>query len=49
MATNNEDYDSAKIIKLEIDKVRSALFNPFIEDLIQNHLSGGNSQHAKTP
>jgi len=47
----NEDYDSAKIIKLEIDKVRQALFNPYIEDLIQNHLNGGsnNAHHAKTP
>lgn len=53
MATLNEDYDAAKIIKLEIDKVRGAMFNPFIEELIIGHL--GVSQHnnnnpgSKTP
>jgi hypothetical protein len=34
MATMSEDYDSAKIIKIEIDKMRGAMFNPFVEDLI---------------
>ena len=38
MATMNEDYDAAKIIKLEIDKVRQAMFNPAIEELIMGHL-----------
>lgn len=32
MATINEDYDAAKIIKLEIDKMRTAMFNPWVED-----------------
>lgn len=48
MATMNEDYDAAKIIKLEIDKVRQAMFNPAIEELIMSHLGVSNSQ-AKTP
>ena len=48
MATMNEDYDAAKIIKLEIDKVRQAMFNPFIEELIIGHL-GVNQNAAKTP
>ena len=34
MATMNEDYDAAKIIKVEIDKIRQAMFNPWVEDLI---------------
>ena len=38
MATMSEDYDAAKIIKLEIDKMRGAMFNPFVEDLIAQHL-----------
>jgi hypothetical protein len=28
MASMNEDYDAAKVIKLEIDKIRSASYNP---------------------
>ena len=46
MATMNEDYDAAKIIKLEIDKVRQAMFNPAIEALIMSHLG---VNQAKTP
>ncbi len=46
MATMNEDYDAAKIIKLEIDKVRGAMFNPAIEELIMGHLG---VNQAKTP
>ena len=42
----NEDYDAAKIIKLEIDKVRQAMFNPAIEELIKGHLG---VNQAKTP
>jgi hypothetical protein len=34
----NEDYDSAKVIKAEIDKVRASSFIPWIEDLIAQHL-----------
>lgn len=50
MATQNEDYDAAKVIKVEIDKVRQALYNPQIEEMIQMHLGGGSSaNHAKTP
>lgn len=36
LATNNEDYDAAKVIKNEIDKLRQAAFNPYLEELIQN-------------
>ena len=43
MATQNEDYDAAKVIKVEIDKVRQALYNPIIEEMIQNHLGGGSN------
>jgi len=49
MATVNEDYDAAKIIKVEIDRVRAGLINPFVEDLIQNHLGVNHPPHAKTP
>lgn len=43
----NEDYDAAKIIKIEIDKIRSAMFNPWIEDLIAQHL--GMPSKSATP
>lgn len=36
MASANEDYDAAKIIKIEMDKLRQAAFNPWIEELIRN-------------
>jgi hypothetical protein len=38
MATMSEDYDAAKIIKQEIDKVRSAMYNPWVEEIIANHM-----------
>lgn len=34
MATMNEDYDSAKVIKLEIDKMRGAMTIPWVEDMV---------------
>jgi hypothetical protein len=31
MATMNEDYDAAKIIKIEIEKLKEASYNPWLE------------------
>ena len=31
----NEDYDAAKIIKMEIEKLKEASFNPWLEGIIQ--------------
>jgi hypothetical protein len=30
----NEDYDAAKIIKNEIEKLKTAAFNPWIEEIL---------------
>jgi hypothetical protein len=30
----NEDYDAAKVIKLEIDKLKMASFDPWVEDIL---------------
>lgn len=43
----NEDYDAAKIIKIEIDKIRQATYNPWVEELIANHM--GVPQKSMTP
>ena len=32
----NEDYDAAKIIKIEIEKLKQASYNPWLEQIIQN-------------
>ena len=32
MATANEDYDAAKVIKMEMEKLKQAALNPWIED-----------------
>lgn len=42
----NEDYDAAKIIKSEIDKIKAAMFNPWVEELIQSHMG---PQKMQTP
>lgn len=42
MASSNEDYEAAKIIKLEMDKLRQATYNPWIENLIAQFLQGPN-------
>jgi len=34
----SEDYDTAKAIKVEIDRQRQAISNPWIEELIAEHL-----------
>lgn len=34
MATMNEDYDAAKIIKIEIEKLKEASHNPWLESII---------------
>ena len=47
MFTMNEDYDQAKQVKIEIDKLRGAMFNPYVEDLIANHLGVPNK--SQTP
>lgn len=36
----NEDYDAAKIIKMEIEKLKQASFNPWLESII-NSMQGG--------
>lgn len=35
LATMNEDYDAAKIIKMEIEKLKQASFNPWLEEIVQ--------------
>ena len=35
MASGNEDYDAAKVIKMEMHKIRSASMNPWAEQLIK--------------
>ena len=39
MASLNEDYDAAKIIKMEIDKLRQASYNPWLEEIIQSQMA----------
>jgi hypothetical protein len=43
MATMNEDYEAAKIIKLEIDKLKQASYNPWIEEIIARMMNTGPS------
>lgn len=43
----NEDYDTAKAIKVEIDRQRQGISNPWIEELIAEHL--GVPPKAATP
>lgn len=31
----NEDYDAAKVIKQEIDRLKSAAYDPWIEEVLQ--------------
>eukprot|EP00350_Pseudokeronopsis_sp_OXSARD2_P004595 CAMPEP_0170552876 /NCGR_PEP_ID=MMETSP0211-20121228/10768_1 /TAXON_ID=311385 /ORGANISM="Pseudokeronopsis sp., Strain OXSARD2" /LENGTH=40 /DNA_ID= /DNA_START= /DNA_END= /DNA_ORIENTATION= len=35
MASANEDYDAAKVLRNEMNKLKEAAFNPWIEDLIK--------------
>jgi hypothetical protein len=35
---SNEDYDGAKVIKMEMDKLRAAAVNGWVEDLIRNYI-----------
>lgn len=39
MATMNEDYDAAKIIKMEMEKLKQASFNPWLEEIIQKEMA----------
>ena len=41
MATLNEDYDAAKVIKIEIEKLKQASYNPWLESIISNIIGGG--------
>jgi len=41
MATMNEDYDAAKIIKMEIEKLKQASYNPWLESIISSMIGGG--------
>jgi hypothetical protein len=34
MATMNEDYDAAKVIKSEIERLKSAAYDPWIEEIV---------------
>ncbi len=42
MASMNEDYDAAKVIKNEIDKLKQASYNPWIEEIIQRTVGPNN-------
>ena len=33
----NEDYDAAKLIKSEIDKLKMAAYDPWIEEIIKRN------------
>ncbi len=36
MASVNEDYDSAKILKAEKDRLKAVAFSPWVQELIRN-------------
>lgn len=35
LASMNEDYDAAKIIKQEIDKLKMAAYDPWVEEILK--------------
>jgi hypothetical protein len=36
IATADEDYDQAKILKIEMDKIKQTAYSPWIEDQISS-------------
>ena len=42
----NEDYDAAKVIKVEIEKLKQASYNPWIEEIIQKIVGPNNQMRA---